>query len=95
MVEVKVLSSGSAFGDLALIDNNPRAATVMAREFTILATLDKSNYKNILSIYSIFKNFYKTYRGKREKKNAWRDRFSSIDENILTLELQLTEIAIC
>ncbi len=49
MVEIKILSSGAAFGDLALIDNKPRAATVVAKEFAILATLDKSNYKGILS----------------------------------------------
>lgn len=43
--EVAVLCSGKTFGELALIRNKPRAATVRCIEDCHFATLDKNDYE--------------------------------------------------
>lgn len=53
LTEVRVLESGSSFGELALISNKPRAATVIAKEDTHLACLEKQDFDRILSKYCI------------------------------------------
>jgi len=47
--EVRVLPAGSAFGELALLDNRPRAATIVCKEECDFAVLDKQNFIAILS----------------------------------------------
>lgn len=47
--EVRVLESGAAFGELALINNKPRAATIRCREDCHFAVLEKEYYNTILS----------------------------------------------
>ena len=47
--EVKVMEKGTSFGELALISRKPRAATIVAKEDTHLACLDKQHFASILS----------------------------------------------
>jgi cAMP-dependent protein kinase regulator len=47
--EIRVLQEGESFGELALISNHPRAATVYARDDLHVAVLDKWHYVEILS----------------------------------------------
>ena len=44
-----VLRGGDSFGELALISNKPRAASILARESTSLAVLERSDYLRLLS----------------------------------------------
>lgn len=44
-----VLRGGDSFGELALISNKPRAASILAREPTSLAVLERSDYLRLLS----------------------------------------------
>ena len=48
MTEVKVLGPGSSFGELALLDNRPRAATIKCKENCEFAVLDKKHFNDIL-----------------------------------------------
>lgn len=70
---VKVLLQGQSFGELALLDNRPRAATIICEEDSHFAVLEKKSFTEILSI--CFKKnilpkcvIYKNIRGEREKK---------------------------
>ena len=49
-VEVSILKEGFAFGELALIDNKPRAATIKCKENTHFAVLDKVHFDRILKV---------------------------------------------
>lgn len=49
LTEVRVLPAGAAFGELALMSNKPRAATIIAKEDTYFACLDKEPFDKILS----------------------------------------------
>lgn len=49
LTEVKILGGGSAFGELALIENKPRAATIRCKENCHFAVLDKTYFVHILS----------------------------------------------
>lgn len=51
--EVKILKGGDSFGELALIDNKARAATIICKEETHLAVLDQKHFNNILSRFEI------------------------------------------
>ena len=46
--EVRVMKTGDAFGELALINDSRRSASVMALEPTVLGVLEGSFYKKIL-----------------------------------------------
>lgn len=46
--EVGILTSGSSFGELALISERPRSATIQAREKSSFLVLSKSNFTKIL-----------------------------------------------
>ena len=48
--ELKTLQSGKCFGELALLENKPRYATVTALEKCRLATLDATSFENLLGI---------------------------------------------
>ncbi|CAG9330882.1 unnamed protein product [Blepharisma stoltei] len=48
--EVSVLYEGDSFGELALISDRPRAASVQALERSFLAVLNKSDFKKILGV---------------------------------------------
>jgi len=48
-VEVIQLGDGAAFGELALEDNKPRAASIQCKIDTHFAVLDKADYKRILA----------------------------------------------
>ena len=43
--KVAELSDGKSFGELALLNNKPRAATIIAIEDTDFATMDKPSFK--------------------------------------------------
>ena len=47
--EVAVLKEGDSFGELSLISDKPRAATIICKEFCVFATLNKSDFTRILS----------------------------------------------
>ena len=48
MTEVSELKPGDAFGELALISDKPRAASIEAKEVSILAVLSKAEFKKVL-----------------------------------------------
>lgn len=48
---VKVLVQGQSFGELALLDNRPRAATIICEEDSHFAVLEKKSFSEILSIF--------------------------------------------
>ena len=47
-IEVKILTPGVAFGELALLSRKPRMATIVAKENCHLAVLDKEYFMPIL-----------------------------------------------
>jgi CRP-like cAMP-binding protein len=47
-IETGVLTSGKAFGELALIKNKPRAATIICLEDCHFAVMSKSDYEKVL-----------------------------------------------
>ena len=47
--EVAKLGAGKSFGELALISNKPRMATIRTQGFTTFATLDKNSYTSVLA----------------------------------------------
>lgn len=49
LTEIKVLSAGASFGELALMEKKPRAATIRCKEESCFAVLDKRNFELILS----------------------------------------------
>ena len=76
---VRVLSVGVEFGELALLNSKPRAATIMANEDSLFAVLDKKgfdrNLKNSennklereikeLNNFGIFRNLTRTSKCK-------------------------------
>jgi len=46
---VKTLSVGDAFGEIALINNARRTASIICKEKTLMVTLSKQSYDKILS----------------------------------------------
>jgi len=65
-----VLDKGSSFGELALLENKPRAATIKCKTDCSFAVLDKKHFTEILSNY-LFIYFLKNInlkRWDREKK---------------------------
>lgn len=50
--EVKILTTGDAFGELALINDKPRAATVTAKSRVVLGILHKEAFHRLLSHYA-------------------------------------------
>jgi CRP-like cAMP-binding protein len=50
-VEIKTLSQGDSFGELALIENKKCSATITCKENTYFATLDKEFFDQALSDY--------------------------------------------
>jgi CRP-like cAMP-binding protein len=50
MKEVAVLNAGKGFGELALISNKPRAATIKTKSPCYFATLGKEEYQNIYGV---------------------------------------------
>jgi CRP-like cAMP-binding protein len=51
MTEVRVLPAGSGFGELALMNNKPRAATITCKDECEFAVLEKEPFNAILSIF--------------------------------------------
>lgn len=47
-VEVKVLGPGTGFGELALIDNKPRAATIQTMGECYFAVIGRDDYNKFL-----------------------------------------------
>mmetsp|Transcript_12648 Transcript_12648/g.12465 ORF Transcript_12648/g.12465 Transcript_12648/m.12465 type:complete len:125 (-) Transcript_12648:810-1184(-) len=47
-MEVKVLTAGQSFGELALIQNKPRAATIRCTQDTHFAVLSRQDYGKVL-----------------------------------------------
>ena len=48
LTEVAILPSGSSFGELALLQNKPRAASVLCLSPCLFAILDKSDFNKVL-----------------------------------------------
>jgi CRP-like cAMP-binding protein len=48
MLEVNELGVGETFGELALIENKPRKATIICKENCDFATLDRASYSELL-----------------------------------------------
>lgn len=57
LTEVKILNSGASFGELALLDKKPRAATIICKENCHFGVLDKNAFERILSIFFFFSNY--------------------------------------
>lgn len=59
-IEIKIMKGGSSFGELALLENKPRAATVICKENCHFATLEKQYFDEILSNFDClnFKEFF-------------------------------------
>lgn len=51
-IEVAKLHAGGSFGELALMNDKPRAATIRCSAYTICAVLKKNDFKNILGAIS-------------------------------------------
>ena len=47
-IEIAQLSTGSSFGELALINNEPRKATIICLTDCFFAVLDKHDYNKVL-----------------------------------------------
>jgi CRP-like cAMP-binding protein len=62
--ECRVLYPGESFGEIALIENRLRTASVKCREDSHFAVLDKSNFRRILCRFT--KNIYE-----RDKRNKY------------------------
>ena len=46
---VRTLFAGNSFGELALLENKPRAATIICKQQAYFGVLDKTSFDNILS----------------------------------------------
>ncbi len=85
--EVRILSHGSSFGELALLENKPRAATIRCKEACYFAVLEKEEFQSILCtgfnkyISSSFLNSTKRSR----KIGSWT-QFSSLCSFIQRLD---------
>jgi CRP-like cAMP-binding protein len=66
--EEKILYAGVAFGEIALMDNVRRKATIIAKQDTHLAYLDKEFFDKILSKKIV--SFINLIEEKEEKKHA-------------------------
>ena len=51
-IEIGILLAGSAFGELALISDKPRSASIQARERCAFLVLNKNDFKKILGVLS-------------------------------------------
>lgn len=49
MMQVNAMGEGSSFGELALLNNAPRMATIITQTPCIFAVLNKVDYKNVIS----------------------------------------------
>jgi CRP-like cAMP-binding protein len=47
-MEVAICSEGSSFGELALLKNKPRTATIRCKTDTHCAVIDKESYQKII-----------------------------------------------
>lgn len=47
--EIATLKSGQSFGELALIQNKPRAATIFCKSDCYFASIDKTSFNNAIS----------------------------------------------
>ena len=54
LVEVANLNVGDGFGELALLNDGPRLATITCKEESHFATLNKENFRAILGFFFFF-----------------------------------------
>lgn len=48
LIDVKTMKSGDSFGELALLNNNPRAATIKCETECSFAVIHKVDYDNFI-----------------------------------------------
>ncbi|MFC2125047.1 SpoIIE family protein phosphatase [Bacteroidota bacterium] len=61
-VLINTLETGAFFGELSLIDNQPRSASVISREDTLILRLRKSAFNNLLEDDPVLaSHFYKSF----------------------------------
>lgn len=67
--KIKTIGQGGSFGELALMENKPRAATIICEEDCHFAVLEKEFFNGILSIKlnKIFKKLCSLFRRKTRK----------------------------
>ena len=53
---LKVYHPGDSFGELALLYNAPRAATIISKTNSVLFSLDRDTFNNIVKVYFFFKD---------------------------------------
>lgn len=96
--KIKVLTAGASFGELALMEKKPRAATIKCDTECHFAVLEKDHFNDILSLFSVFliKNFNFTLkiRGKRGKKSISTDRISLCLKAFFLLVILFSEEAL-
>ena len=57
---VKTLGVGAAFGELSLLENKPRQATIICKSQCSFAVLEKIQFKSILRKFCLFRFYYFT-----------------------------------
>lgn len=56
-ITIAQLHNGSAFGELALLENKKRSATIICNTKCVFAILDKHNYQRILGVTQLNNEF--------------------------------------
>ena len=55
---MKVYGPGESFGELALLYNAPRAATIIAKSDSVLFSLDRETFNHIVKVLIYWFNWY-------------------------------------
>ena len=52
MEEVNILSSGEVFGELSILSDKPRAATIIAKTRVVLGVLSKDSFQKLIGSFT-------------------------------------------
>lgn len=92
MIEVLKLNTGASFGELALINNEPRAATVKCLTDCSFAVLEQKNYLKIIKKVQVAKNnvnvdfFHEIPFFKHLNQNQLRKMMMSFSEKVYAIK---------